>query len=272
MPNNYPLIYKKIVIDNYYKNNLKNSDLLKTFNISNGSLYNWINKSKTDNLNEKKKYVKQSKYTPHIKCYIRSYVLRKKIFNCNALISLLKKKYDITASKTSIYEILKYMDLTRKRVKRKVINKKLNMNELKKIFKQKVKSINKNNIISIDEMSIDTNLLPLYGWNHKGKKLELKTTINKKRYTVICGISNNRIIHYDIIKNSANAMDFKNFIINVINKSPDIKYLLVDNARIHHSKIVKDYINTTEKELLFNVPYTPEYNPIEHLFSKVKGQ
>ena len=187
------------------------------------------------------------------------------------LISLLKKKYDITASKTSIYEILKHMNLTRKRVKKKVINPKLNMKELKKIFRQKVKSINKNDIISIDEMSIDTNLLPLYGWSIKGKKLELETPINKKRYTVICGMSNNKIIHYDIIKDSANAIDFKNFIMNVINKSPNIKYLLVDNARIHHSHIVLDYINTTNKELLFNVPYTPEYNPIEHLFSKVKG-
>ena len=33
-------------------------------------------------------------------------------------------------------------------------------------------------------------------------------------------------------------------------------YLLMDNARIHHARIVKKYIETTEHKILFNVPDT----------------
>ena len=44
----------------------------------------------------------------------------------------------------------------------------------------------------------------------------------------------------------------------------------MDNARIHHSKIVKKYIGTTKHKILFNVPYMPEYNPIEKFFSEIK--
>lgn len=44
----------------------------------------------------------------------------------------------------------------------------------------------------------------------------------------------------------------------------------MDNARIHHAKLVKTYMLTTNSEILYNVPYCPEYNPIEMIFSKVK--
>jgi transposase len=48
------------------------------------------------------------------------------------------------------------------------------------------------------------------------------------------------------------------------------KYILLDNARIHHSKIVKEYTNKEGINMLYNVPYMPEYNPIEKVFSKIK--
>jgi len=270
--NNYPLIFKEKVISFYKsKNKYTVKDILNIYDISNGSLYNWINRDKNNNLQEKAKYNKISKYTPAIKCYIRVYVLRNKIFNCNKLISLLKKQFNISASKTSIYEILKYMDLTRKRICKKFYyGNQIKHREKLKNFKNKIKTISMDNIISIDETSIDTRIIPIYGWNKKGKKLEMKVHALKKRYTVICAISNEKIVHYEIINGSANAEIFKTFIENLNNKI-DNKYLLLDNARIHHSQIIKKYIMTTNNELLFNVPYTPKYNPIEHIFAILKN-
>ena len=40
---------------------------------------------------------------------------------------------------------------------------------------------------------------------------------------------------------------------------------------IHHSKLVSEYLLTTTNEFIFNAPYTPEYKPIEHPFSKLKS-
>ena len=44
----------------------------------------------------------------------------------------------------------------------------------------------------------------------------------------------------------------------------------MDNARIHHSKIIKKYAEENNLKLIYNVPYMPEYNPIEKVFSKIK--
>lgn len=50
----------------------KISDIVKLFNISNGTLYNWVNKFKCNTLSEKKKYTKNSKYTQEIFNYIKN--------------------------------------------------------------------------------------------------------------------------------------------------------------------------------------------------------
>lgn len=49
-------------------------------------------------------------------------------------------------------------------------------------------------------------------------------------------------------------------------------YILLDNARIHHALIVKNYMKTCSQiNLIFNVPYSPEYNPIERVLIDVKS-
>ena len=118
----------------------------------------------------------------------------------------------------------------------------------------------------------DTTIYSIYGWNKIGKRLIKNNYIlPRTKYTVISAISNKKIIHNKIIKGSANAIVFLKFIKNIINGTKEKElYLLMDNTRIHHAKIVKEYIKTTKHKILFNVPYMPEYNPIEKFFSEIK--
>lgn len=274
--NYYPLVFKQTVIRSYYDNNCKNiKNILCIYKISKSSLYNWISLHKTNKLTYKKIYTKKSKILPEIKCYIRSYVLRKKRFIYKKLITMIKKRYNVPISKTSLYNVLKKLNITRKRFRCKFIYKRKNIhNEEIKKFKHLIKNININKIISIDETHIDTHITSIYGWNVKGKKIYTKKYIRyKKRFTIIMAINNNKVVHYKIIENSANSEDFKNFLLEM-NKKYNLKNqnLLMDNARIHHAKIIKLLISEMNSIPLFNVPYCPEYNPIEMAFSKIKLQ
>jgi len=55
---------------------------------------------------------------------------------------------------------------------------------------------------------------------------------------------------------------------------PKIKYkkILMDNARIHHSKIYKKMmkISRNTKKTIYNVPYSPQYSPMELFLNDVK--
>ena len=44
----------------------------------------------------------------------------------------------------------------------------------------------------------------------------------------------------------------------------------MDNASIHHCQGISDMINGVGALLMYLPPYSPEYNPIEELFSKLK--
>jgi len=57
-------------------------------------------------------------------------------------------------------------------------------------------------------------------------------------------------------------------------KLPDDRkyYLLIDNLKVHHSKIIKELLASKNIEPIFLVPYTPELNPVELCFSFIKGQ
>jgi len=107
----------------------------------------------------------------------------------------------------------------------------------------------------------------------KGDRLYKNITSKRNRHTVICASNDKKIICIHKMKGSANAKKFMDFLKEVTEKVKN-KYLLMDNARIHHSIIIKEYMKSNNKnnnEILYNIPYNPETNPIELIFSQVKG-
>jgi len=163
---------------------------------------------------------------------------------------------------------LKNLKLSYKKVNpsKIIINKKIHQQKVKQ-FKNQIKTINHNNIVSIDEVHFDSNMKPNYGWS-KVKEPIKHTYKNTKQYrcSVICAISNEKIIHKQLIEGNVNGVIFNDFIKNV-NKLCSNKILLMDNAKIHHNKELINIMNKSTNKILYNIPYSPETNPIEKVFS-----
>lgn len=274
MPNYYSYDLKIKIVELYF---FKQFDVLKIsnlFNISKSSIYNWIKLYSSNSLNKtKQKYVlKNSKFRNiDIRNAISSYTTKKPCFNYITLLNYIKRKTNIKISKSCLYSILTDLNITKKFIKFKKSYKcKKQIYKIKKLAKI-IKNINYNNVISIDEVSFDTNIIKKVGWSKKGIKIFKNINATYKRITVICAISNKQLLHHKILNNSANAIDFKQFILELENKIIlNNKILFLDNARIHHSKIIKTYILNKTFKLLFNIPYCPQFNPIECVFSKLK--
>ena len=127
-------------------------------------------------------------------------------------------------------------------------------------------------IISIDESNFNVHMVQKYGWSKKGKKIT-KIFKNPKRYneTLLMGISRNEIIGTKIVDKSTNNKIFydflKNHILNKVSKSS----LLMDNVPFHHSKNIKKLVSDSNNEIIYNVPYNPDSNPIEQAFNVTKN-
>ena len=258
----YDLLRLKQIVTSYQGPKI---NIPKIFQISRSTYYHW------------KKYSpkqRKVKITPNIKCFIRTYVINKINFDYKKLINIIQRKFYIQISKSSVYNILKQMKITKKKIQKKLNPlKKIKTNQLLKEFKQQIKNTDQNDIIAIDETSIDTHISSDFGWAPYGHRIHKIYKNRRIRYTLICAVSNRQIIHYKMIKNSANKNTFLDFIkttIQKFKKNKSIK-LLMDNARIHHAKILKKYLSTIESvNIIYNIPYMPKYNPIENVFNEFK--
>ena len=137
-------------------------------------------------------------------------------------------------------------------------------------------TINKNeflkDIVSIDETSININDLRRYGYIKKGKELQkhFQHKHTKERVSCLSAISTDGFMIYKLFKGTVNSENYLSFIKEFLQYFFIKSILLQDNARIHHAKIVSEFAKENNIKLKFNPPYSPEFNPVEELFRKIK--
>lgn len=65
------------------------------------------------------------------------------------------------------------------------------------------------------------------------------------------------------------AFFVEQFLVPVLTSS---NVVILDNAKVHYDKDAIAMIEATGAGVLFLPPYSPELNPIEHIWSKVKSK
>jgi transposase len=95
-----------------------------------------------------------------------------------------------------------------------------------------------------------------------------------KRFSInmISTVTNQGLIQFMIYKENMNADVFIRFLEQLIKSQDNKIYLILDNLRVHHSKIVKKWVEeNSEKIELFYLPsYSPDRNPDEYLNCDLK--
>ena len=123
-------------------------------------------------------------------------------------------------------------------------------------------------VVSVDECNFSEKIQPLYGYSPVGQKCRLR---NKKggwtSYLLVLCIASNGTNHHMIIKGSVKRTDF----VKIIHDMPFPRgtMILLDNCSIH--KGIDDVFAAKGFTPLFLSPYSPQFQPVELAFSKVKG-
>ena len=114
---------------------------------------------------------------------------------------------------------------------------------------------------------------PLRGWAPVGERLLApeQAYSGGRRLSLVAAMDIRGIRRHAIVQGGVKGADFLDFLRRVLGPSlrPG-KVLVMDNLRLHKSPDVLDFIRRRRCRVVFVPPYSPDTNPIELAFSKVK--
>ena len=124
----------------------------------------------------------------------------------------------------------------------------------------------------IDETWAKTNMAPLRGWGPRGQRLIGKAPHGRWRtLTFLAALRIDRIDAPCIFDGPINGERFRAYVEQFL--VPTLRpgdIVILDNLGSHKSKAVRQAIRAVGAHRLFLPPYSPDLNPIEQVFAKLK--
>jgi transposase len=132
--------------------------------------------------------------------------------------------------------------------------------------------VDQSRLVFIDETWIKTNMAPLRGWGPRRKRLIAHVPHGHwKTMTFLAALRRDRIDAPWVLDGPINSEAFKTYVRNELLKTlkpGDI--VVLDNLGSHKGKAVRNMIRNAGAHLMFLPPYSPDLNPIEQVFAKIK--
>jgi transposase len=139
-------------------------------------------------------------------------------------------------------------------------------------WKARQGKIDASRLVFIDETWIKTNMAPLRGWGPRGQRLEASAPFGHwKTLTFIAALRQDRISAPLVIDGPINGELFTLYVEKVL--APTLaqgEVVIADNLGSHKGKLARNAIRARGAHLLFLPPYSPDLNPIEQVFAKLK--
>ena len=132
--------------------------------------------------------------------------------------------------------------------------------------------IDRRRLVFIDETWVKTNMAPLRGWGPRGQRLRAMVPYGHwKTMTFLAALRHDRIDAPWVVDGPINGELFQLYVRQILvpTLTPgDI--VVLDNLGSHKSHAVRNAIRAAGARLFFLPPYSPDLNPIERVFAKLK--
>jgi transposase len=127
-------------------------------------------------------------------------------------------------------------------------------------------------LVFIDETWAKTNMTRSHGRARRGERLVAKVPHGRWRtLTFLAALRRDRIEAPCVIDGPINGQSFLAYVEQML--VPTLKpgdIVIIDNLGSHKGKAVRQAIRATGAKLFFLPPYSPDLNPIEQVFAKLK--
>jgi transposase len=128
-------------------------------------------------------------------------------------------------------------------------------------------------LVFVDECGANISLVPLYAWSRRGERASAKAPRNwGKNVTLLSSMSTEGMGPSLAVEGPTTREVFETYLEEVLvpTLSPG-RVVVMDNLSAHKGGRVREIIEGRGCELVYLPPYSPDLNPIEEAFAKLKG-
>ncbi len=128
-------------------------------------------------------------------------------------------------------------------------------------------------LVFVDEMGANTALALIYAWSRRGERARSSVPRNRgKNTTLLASMTVEGMGPCLAVEGATTAAVFEAYVERVL--GPTLRagqVVVMDNLSAHKGKKVGELVEERGCELLYLPPYSPDFNPIEEAFAKIKG-
>jgi transposase len=120
---------------------------------------------------------------------------------------------------------------------------------------------------------VHTSLAPIYGYAARNERLHLPVPRNRgKNTTLLSSMTIGGMGPSLAVEGASTARVFEAYVEKMLVPSLRAGQIVVmDNLSAHRPRRIRELIEQQDCELLYLPAYSPDYNPIEEAFSKIKN-
>lgn len=143
----------------------------------------------------------------------------------------------------------------------------------RKVWKELQKKFDIEHLVFLDESGVNIDMTRRYGRAYGGTRVHDAAPCNKPTSTTI--LSSIRVDGTTVpivFSGALNREKFKQYLTD--NLLPTLKpgdIVIADNLRAHKGDGIEECVKASGAEILYLPPYSPDLNPIEKLWSKIKA-
>lgn len=135
------------------------------------------------------------------------------------------------------------------------------------------RGIDAERLVFVDEMGTNTSLHPHYAWSKRGERAHCSVPRNRGRNTTLLASMSAEGMGASVaVEGATTRVVFETYVEKVL--LPGLRrgrIVVMDNLTAHKGDRIRELIESAGCELLYLPPYSPDLNPIEEAFSKIKG-
>jgi transposase len=185
----------------------------------------------------------------------------------------LRRRGGFRCSLTTIWRALRRLGLTRKKKSTHADERdRPDVKRRRRSFRGRVKRAEPRRLRFVDESGANTAMTRAYAWAPRGQRAVGSAPGRWESFTTIAALGLEGVRAPLVLPGSIDAAAFESYVADVL--APELRpgdVVVWDNLPAHQGRAAAAAVHRAGARLMFLSPYSPDYTPIERLWSKVKA-